>query len=177
MTTAISWLALGVSILSLSWNVASWLRAGPRLAVRVALIAKIGGAETLGYGVIVTNMGRQEVSVQEICLSFPRSVKDGYPTSGRREVRDRFASSGDVVPARLATGDEIVAIWPYKDFAEVKDFRRIDHYLARGHVRSGLRWVSGGPVGEKRFMDNDKVLTSRSWQSPKRIVFRRGPAK
>jgi hypothetical protein len=73
MTAVVAWFALGVSVLSLTWQVVTWLRSGARARLESGVTIEQTGNR--GWGsyayVSVANHGRLSTSVQEMGFALP----------------------------------------------------------------------------------------------------------
>jgi len=104
MTAAVAWLALGVSVLSLTWQVVTWQRSGargrPECGITVERVGK--SAEQYLLYVSVTNSGRLATSVQELGFALPRKqLPKGCRHSGYNVDIDK------TLPARLEPGGQV----------------------------------------------------------------------
>jgi len=70
LTLCISLLALAVSGASLTWQIVSWRRSGPR--VRVKTVSGMGGRPGVWFvGVEATNSGRLETDIEQFGFQLP----------------------------------------------------------------------------------------------------------
>ncbi|MFI7672787.1 hypothetical protein [Actinophytocola sp. NPDC049390] len=112
MTAAVAWLALGVSLLSLTWQVVSWQRSGARARPACGTtIERLGTRpeQHLLY-VSVTNQGRLATSVQELGFALPdKQLPDGCVHSSYNIDVDK------TLPTRLEPGGQLRLTCEWQD--------------------------------------------------------------
>lgn len=138
MTGVIAWVALVVSSASLSWQVVSWLRSGPRLDVSIAMERPPGmeSGKECSYLVVVTNTGRQAVTVLDVLLRLQKG-RDRGPR--RRSGAPVFPRKFE--PTELQPGAEVCAAWPTDQVDRaLANLNATRDDLVAG-VRTGNRWV------------------------------------
>lgn len=161
MEAVVSWLALAVSALAVAWSVVAWRRDGPCLSVSVVRVVSQPDESDAsdGYGVVVTNTGRQETAVHELSISV--LVVGVVDDSGKREVvvtRQQFLPDNrEAVPARISAGAEVLGAWPLDRIWNQPAGHWLEISALRGHARAGNQWVAGKFTGETRYLGADGV--------------------
>lgn len=135
----VAWLALAVSVVSLSWQIASWARSGPRLLVELVVSASGGGRvnEPATFTLMVTNVGRQATTVHNGRLLV------GSRSRWHRRPREPWITEApDAVrlPRRIEPGDELIVSWPRDDVDAALEARGLAARDLAGCVRIGHRW-------------------------------------
>ncbi|WP_158852818.1 hypothetical protein [Saccharothrix deserti] len=102
----VAWVALAVSLLSLGWQIISWVRSGARIIVKSADEFIFAEPKRRRIVVVVTNVGRMATTVQQVGLKASNTaVKQG-------KVMPSDVSVGpgerDELPKRLEAGEELI---------------------------------------------------------------------
>jgi hypothetical protein len=95
--------ALGLAVLSLSWQVYSSFRAEPKLRVMRRTTYRIGGTRPTTHQVVVVNMGSHGTTVDDVGIT----LADGTQRSVKLLRDDGQVIDGPPLPARLDGHDSL----------------------------------------------------------------------
>lgn len=153
---AAAWLALGLSAISISWQVVSFVKSGPKLRVRVGWdVGTAMDSSEFAYIVIVTNDGRQARAVRDVCLTYPipqvrRSLhlrRKRTPAYGASIISH---SDGDQ-PVDVQPGGEVRFRYPAAGIDAMLGAMNASRSDLIGWVRSGNKWIkSRSGIAETR---------------------------
>ncbi|WP_130347833.1 hypothetical protein [Herbihabitans rhizosphaerae] len=149
MTTVIAWLALGVSIVSLTWNIFSWIHSGARVSVRSAEEFVFQQPSKRRIVVVATNAGRLATTVHEVGLKLSATSSKSGKLIGPVVIKAGPAERYEL-PVRLEPGDELLVKFDDPGLADIFDYG-IEPSDFVPSVRAGRKWINGRfSVGEQR---------------------------